>query len=128
MSTIYEPGFGGHIGRTHRDSTPWWPPLPEGLGKSNVVMIVLDDLGFAHFGSYGSTLATPHVDRLAAGGLRYTGFHTTALCSPTRAALLTGRNHHSVGIHFDAPLDELEVQIKEVAARQAALLGRKEST
>ncbi|MCB9392819.1 MAG: arylsulfatase [Acidimicrobiaceae bacterium] len=61
-------------------------------------MIVLDDLGFAHFGSYGSTLATPHVDRLAAGGLRYTGFHTTALCSPTRAALLTGRNHHSVGM------------------------------
>ena len=64
MSTIYEPDFGGHIGRTHRDSTPWWPPLPEGLGKSNVVMIVLDDLGFAHFGAYGSTLTSPNVDRL----------------------------------------------------------------
>jgi arylsulfatase A-like enzyme len=98
VSTIYEPDFGGHIGRTHRDSTPWWPPLPEGLGKSNVVMIVLDDLGFAHFGAYGSTLTSPNVDRLAANGLRYTSFHTTALCSPTRAALLTGRNHHSVGM------------------------------
>jgi arylsulfatase len=61
-------------------------------------MIVLDDVGFAHFGSYGSTLRTPNIDRLAAGGLRFTGFHTTALCSPTRACLLTGRNHHAVGM------------------------------
>jgi arylsulfatase len=61
-------------------------------------MIVLDDTGFAHFGCYGSDLATPAVDRLAAGGLRYTGFHTTALCSPSRAALLTGRNPHAVGM------------------------------
>ncbi len=61
-------------------------------------MIVLDDTGFAHFNCYGSTLATPNIDRLAAGGLRYTGFHTTALCSPTRACLLSGRNHHSVGM------------------------------
>jgi arylsulfatase len=63
-----------------------------------VVLIVLDDTGFAHFGCYGSTLATPAVDALAGGGLRYTGFHTTALCSPSRACLLTGRNHHSVGM------------------------------
>lgn len=61
-------------------------------------MIVLDDTGFAHFNCYGSTLATPNIDRLAAGGLRYTGFHTTALCSPTRACLLSGRNHHAVGM------------------------------
>ncbi len=93
-----EPGFRGRIGRTYRESTPWWPDPPAGLGGPNVVMIVLDDLGFAHFGSYGSTLRTPHTDRLAAGGLRYTGFHTTAVCSPTRACLLTGRNHHSVGM------------------------------
>jgi len=96
--TNHEPGFAGHIGRTYRDSVPSWPDLPAGLGKSNVVMIVLDDLGFAHFGSYGSTLHSPNVDRLAANGLRYTNFHTTALCSPTRACLLTGRNHHTVGM------------------------------
>jgi arylsulfatase A-like enzyme len=93
-----EPEFGGHIGRTYRDSTPWWPPPPAGLGGPNVVMIVLDDTGFAHFGCYGSELATPSIDALAAGGVRYTGFHTTALCSPSRAALLTGRNPHAVGM------------------------------
>lgn len=96
--TINEPGFAGHIGRTHHDSTPWWPEPPAGLGRPNVVMIVLDDTGFAHFNCFGSTLRTPNIDRLAAGGLRYTGFHTTALCSPTRACLLSGRNHHSVGM------------------------------
>jgi arylsulfatase A-like enzyme len=93
-----EPDFGGHIGRTYSESTPWWPEPPAGLGGPNVVMIVLDDTGFAHFGCYGSELATPHIDALARGGLRYTGFHTTALCSPSRAALLTGRNPHAVGM------------------------------
>jgi arylsulfatase len=90
--------FGGTIGRTYRDSTPWWPDPPAGLGGTNVVVIVLDDTGFAHFGCYGSELATPNIDRLAANGLRYTSFHTTALCSPSRAALLTGRNPHTVGM------------------------------
>jgi arylsulfatase A-like enzyme len=98
MSSPNEPDFGGHIGRTYSDSTPWWPDTPPGLGGRNVVMIVLDDTGFAHFGCYGSELATPAIDRLAADGLRYTGFHTTALCSPSRAALLTGRNPHAVGM------------------------------
>jgi arylsulfatase len=93
-----EPDFGGVIGRTYQESTPWWPAPPAGLGGPNVVMIVLDDTGFAHFGCYGSELATPTIDRLAANGLRYTSFHTTALCSPSRAALLTGRNPHAVGM------------------------------
>jgi arylsulfatase len=93
-----EPDFGGRIGRTYTDSTPWWPPPPAGLGGPSVVLIVLDDTGFAHFGCYGSELATPSIDALAAGGLRYTSFHTTALCSPSRAALLTGRNPHAVGM------------------------------
>ena len=93
-----EPGFRGHIGRTYRDSTPWWPDPAAGLGRPNVVLIVLDDTGFAHFGCYGSELATPNIDRLAANGLRYTSFHTTALCSPSRASLLTGRNPHAVGM------------------------------
>ena len=90
--------FKGHIGRTYRDSTPWWPDPPAGLGGPNVVLVVLDDTGFGHFGCYGSELATPTIDRLAGAGLRYTGFHTTALCSPSRAALLTGCNPHSVGM------------------------------
>ena len=98
MSSPNEPDFGGRIGRTYQDSTPWWPDLPKGLGGPNVVMIVLDDTGFAHFGCYGSELATPNIDRLAQNGLRYTSFHTTALCSPSRAALLTGRNPHAVGM------------------------------
>ena len=63
-----------------------------------MVVILLDDLGFAQFGCYGSDIDTPNIDRLAAGGLRYTNFHVTPLCSPTRAALLTGRNHHTVGM------------------------------
>ena len=92
-----EPDFGGRIGRTIADSEPWWPE-PAGRGAPNVVMIVLDDTGFAHLGCYGSTLATPNIDRLAGAGLRYSNFHTTALCSPTRACLLTGRNHHTVGM------------------------------
>ncbi|MDO8365107.1 MAG: arylsulfatase [Actinomycetota bacterium] len=95
---LSEPGFQGRIGRTYQESEPWWPTLPGGLGGPNVVMIVLDDTGFAHFNCYGSTLQTPNIDQLAAGGLRYTGFHTTALCSPTRACLLSGRNHHAVGM------------------------------
>ncbi len=97
-ATPNEPDFQGQIGRTYKDSTPWWPDPPAGLGGPNVVLIVLDDTGFAHFGCYGSELATPNIDRLASSGLRYTGFHTTALCSPSRAALLTGRNPHSVGM------------------------------
>lgn len=93
-----EPGFKGRIGRTYQESEPAWPDLPAGLGGPDVVMVVLDDTGFAHFGCYGSTLETPTIDSLAAGGLRYTSFHTTALCSPSRACLMTGRNHHSVGM------------------------------
>jgi arylsulfatase A-like enzyme len=91
--------FKGRIGRTVYDSKPCWhePPRPR-EGAPNVLVILFDDVGFAHFGCYGSDIDTPNIDRLAAGGLRYTNFHTTALCSPTRAALLTGRNHHSVGM------------------------------
>jgi arylsulfatase len=76
-------------------------------GSPNVLVILFDDLGFAQLGCYGSAIDTPHVDALAAGGLRYNRFHVTALCSPSRAALLTGRNHHRVGVGFliDLPID-----------------------
>ncbi|WP_436771687.1 arylsulfatase [Yinghuangia sp. YIM S09857] len=75
-------------------------------GAPDVLVIVLDDLGFAQIGAFGSDIATPNMDRLAAGGLRYNRFHVTAMCSPTRASLLTGRNHHAVGLGFlvDMPL------------------------
>jgi arylsulfatase A-like enzyme len=91
--------FGGAVGRTYRESTPWWPkPVRAPAGAPNVVFIVPDDIGFADLGCYGSEIETPNIDRLAAGGLRYTNFHTTAMCSPTRASLLTGRNAHAVGM------------------------------
>lgn len=95
----------GKIGRTYQDSTAWFEPvnLPA-KGSPNVVVIVLDDVGFAHLGCYGSSIETPHIDALAAGGRRYTGFHTTAMCSPTRASLLTGRNHHAVGMGMIADM------------------------
>jgi arylsulfatase A-like enzyme len=91
--------FEGVIGRTFAESTPWWPPLeraPE--GAPNVVMVLLDDVGYAQFGCYGSDIATPHFDRMAGEGVRFGNFHTTALCSPTRACLMTGRNHHASGM------------------------------
>ena len=80
---------------------------PYRVGAPNVVVVVLDDLGFAQLGCYGSNLETPNLDRLAQRGLRFTNFHTTAVCSPTRAALLTGRNHHRVamGMLPDMPVN-----------------------
>ncbi len=87
------------VGLTTNESKPHWPaPATAAPGAPNIIYIVFDDMGFADLGCYGSEIATPNIDALAAGGLRYTNFHTTALCSPTRAALLTGRNHHSVGM------------------------------
>ena len=91
--------FRGRIGRYYWDSEPSWPPERRAPDDApNVLLIVLDDVGYAQLGCFGSDIATPTFDRLAAGGLRYTNFHTTALCSPTRACVLTGRNHHSCGM------------------------------
>src|SRR5262245_19120939 len=93
-----EPPFKGVIGRTYKDSTPDKIPIikaPE--GAPNVLIVLIDDSGFGQWGTFGGQIPTPNLDRLARSGLRYARFHTTALCSPTRAALLTGRNHHSVG-------------------------------
>ena len=75
-------GFGGVIGRTHHEAEPWWPEIPQPAQDSpNIVVILLDDTGFAHFGCYGSTIETPNVDRLAAGGLRSVSY--THLTLPT---------------------------------------------
>ena len=87
------------IGTTYKDSQPYWAPLTKApRGAPNIVWIVLDDIGYGHISSFGGPVDTPNMDRLARGGLSYTNFHVTALCSPTRAAFLTGRNHHSVGM------------------------------
>lgn len=94
------------IGRTLAESTPYWPEKPRPpKGSPNILVILFDDVGFSDFGCYGSPIRTPTIDKLAAEGLRYTGFHTTAMCSTTRAALLTGRNHHSVGMGCLANFD-----------------------
>jgi len=89
--------FRGQISPNAVDSKPYWPALTAPpKGAPNVLLIVTDDVGFAAPSTFGGVIPTPTLDRVAREGLRYTRFHTTALCSPTRAALLTGRNHHSV--------------------------------
>src|SRR5262249_8109010 len=96
-----EPPFGGKIGRTYLDSNAEWPKLPTPPdGAPNVVMILLDDVGFGQVSTFGGPVPTPNLDKLAAQGLRYTRFHTTAICGPSRAVLITGRNHHNVGAGF----------------------------
>ena len=91
--------FEGTIGRTVADSEPWYDEAPHpGAEAPNVVLVLLDDTGFAQFGCYGSDIETPNVDALAANGLQFTNFHVTPLCSPTRASLLTGRSQHAVGM------------------------------
>ncbi|MCE2424458.1 MAG: arylsulfatase [Pseudomonadales bacterium] len=91
--------FDGVIKRTVDESTPSWSPSPAVLERRpNIVMIVLDDVGYSQLGCYGSDIDTPALDSLATDGLRYANFHVTPLCSPTRTCLLTGRNHHSVGM------------------------------
>jgi arylsulfatase A-like enzyme len=97
----YEQGtsFPGRIGLTAQDSEPAWPaPIRAREGAPNVLFFVLDDVGYGQLSSFGGLVETPNIDRVAAMGLRYANMHTTALCSPTRACVLTGRNHHSSGV------------------------------
>jgi arylsulfatase A-like enzyme len=90
--------FGGVIKEEAKDSTPYWPPpVVPPKGAPNVLLIMTDDQGYGVCGTFGGVIPTPTMDRIAQAGLRYTQFHSTALCSPTRAALITGRNHHMVG-------------------------------
>lgn len=106
------------------DATPSWEPRTRPPADApNVVLIVFDDTGFSHFGCFGSDIDTPAIDALAAGGLRYTNFHTTALCSPTRASLLSGRNHHSVGMRFLSNVDSGFSNCRGVITPHAATLA-----
>jgi arylsulfatase len=92
------PAFGGEINLSAKDSKPYWPPqIVPPKGAPNVLLIMTDDAGYGVSGTFGGVVPTPALDRIANAGLRYTQFHSTALCSPTRAALITGRNHHSSG-------------------------------
>ena len=91
--------FTGTIGRTLETSSPAWPQRPQPPeGAPNVVIIILDDVGYGQLSAFGGRCETPNLDRLAARGLRYANFQTTALCSPTRGCVLTGRNHHTLGL------------------------------
>jgi arylsulfatase A-like enzyme len=112
------------IGRFAKDSTPYWPPQPQApKGAPNILVVLFDDVGFSDFGCYGSPIATPTIDRLAARGVRYSGFHTTAMCSTTRAALLTGRNHHSVGVGCLANFDSGYPGYRGKIAREACTIA-----
>jgi len=91
--------FKGKIAKSYEDSVEWWPedPVPP-EGAPNVIIFLLDDTGFGQIGSFGGLTETPNIDKLAMNGLRFNNFHTTALCSPTRASLMAGRNPHSIGL------------------------------
>ncbi|MBH0776435.1 arylsulfatase [Nocardia bovistercoris] len=98
--------FGGSVGRTAVDSSPEWsypPTAPE--GAPNIIVVLVDDMGYSDIGPFGSEIETPTLDRLAADGVRLTNYHTTPLCSPSRAALLTGINSHRAGFGFVANAD-----------------------
>ena len=116
--------FEGTVGRTLAESEPYFRPNPHpGTGAPNVLVILYDDLGFSHFNCFGSTLHTPNADRLAAGGVRFTNFHVTPLCSPTRACLLTGRNHHTVGMRAVSNMQSGFPSAAAEVSRNAGMIG-----
>jgi arylsulfatase A-like enzyme len=124
MSASGKQPFGGTIGKSIATSKPWWPVAAKPpAGAPNILVVLFDDVGFSDFGCYGSPIKTPTIDRLAAEGLRYSGFHTTAMCSTTRAALLTGRNHHSVGVGCLANFDSGYPGYRGKIAREAGTLA-----
>jgi arylsulfatase len=127
-SAAQSPGdFKGVVGRTYKESKPYFAPLvAPPKGAPNVLLVLLDDVGFGQASTFGGPIQTPSLDKLARNGLRYNQFHTTALCSPTRAALLTGRNHHSVGtgviVEFATGFDGYNAIMPKSAATVAEVL------
>ena len=106
-------------------SKPWWPPrVVPPKGAPNILLILTDDVGFAAPSTFGGVIPTPSLDRIAANGLRYTNFHTTSLCSPTRAALITGRNHHSVGFGVISEMATGYPGYNSVIGKDSATIGR----
>ncbi len=119
------PKFGGKIERTVTGSKPWWPPrVVPPKGAPNVLLIMTDDVGFGAPSTFGGVIPTPALDRIAKMGLRYTNFHSTALCSPTRAALITGRNHHSAGFGVVAEQATGYPGYDSIITKDKATIGR----
>lgn len=117
--------FQGQINLNAADSKPAWPArvvLPK--GAPNILLILTDDVGFGAPSTFGGVIPTPALDRIAADGLRYTNFHSTSLCSPTRAALITGRNHHSVGFGVISEIATGFPGYDSVIGRDSATIGR----
>ncbi len=120
-----DPKFGGVIRQDARESKPWWPPrIVPPHGAPNILLILTDDVGFGAPSTFGGVIPTPALDRVAKAGLRYTQFHTTALCSPTRAALITGRNHHSAGFGIISEMSTGFPGYDSIISKDKATLGR----
>jgi len=118
------PKFGGEIKEDAKDSKPFWQPtVVPPKSAPNVLLIMTDDQGYGVSGAFGGVIPTPAMDRIAKAGLRYTQFHSTALCSPTRAALITGRNHHSVGFGVIAEQSTGYPGYDSVIDRDSATIG-----
>ena len=116
--------FGGVIKESATDSKPYWPPrVVPPKGAPNVLLIMTDDQGYGVSGTFGGVIPTPAMDRIAKAGLRYTQFHSTALCSPTRAALITGRNHHSVGFGVIGEMSTGFPGYDSVIGQESATIG-----
>ena len=120
-------GFGGTVGRVFATSEPWWPTPPQRRdGAPNVIVMMCDDVGFADLACYGSEIPTPNIDRLAAEGVQYTDYHSTPMCSPTRAALLTGLEPHRAGMghvaHSDPGFPGYAMELTPLAPTMAELL------
>jgi arylsulfatase len=119
------PKFGGRIERNAAESTPYWPArVVPPKGAPNVLLIMTDDTGFGVTSTFGGVVPTPNLDRVANNGLRYTNFNSTALCSPTRAALITGRNHHSMGFGVVAEQSTGFPGYNSIMTRDKATIGR----
>ena len=117
--------FGGKIERNAAQSKPYWPArVVPPKGAPNVLLIMTDDVGFGVSSTFGGVIPTPTLDRIAANGLRYTNFNSTALCSPTRAALITGRNHHSVGFGVISEQATGYPGYNSIITRDKATIGR----
>jgi arylsulfatase len=119
------PKFGGDINLQASQSKPYWPArVVPPKGAPNVLLIMTDDQGYGVSSTFGGVIPTPALDRVAAAGLRYTQFHSTALCSPTRAALITGRNHHEVGFGVIAELSTGYPGYDSYIGAENATIGR----
>jgi hypothetical protein len=117
--------FGGKIERNAAQSTPYWPArVVPPKGAPNVLLIMTDDTGFGVSSTFGGVIPTPNLDRIAANGLRYTNFNSTALCSPTRAAIITGRNHHSMGFGVVAEQATGYPGYNSIMTRDKATIGK----